>query len=199
VPEGQTPFADLPAALVEEVIKHTTAVGDKLIGAFQKMKAEKAAYRELLEKSGLLVHESELGCPPLPTTCGTDGSYAIDRLLTIDLVAAASVFLPGDGENARRIASLDSQATELLSGASIPQFYNALVSSVAVTAGGVNADVDSLGSVQSALQAQKESISGVNLDEEAVSLVKFQRAFQGASRFVSVVDQLLGDLMTLIS
>jgi hypothetical protein len=85
----------LPAALVEEVIKHTTAVGDKLIGAFQKMKAEKAAYRELLEKSGLLVHESELGCPPLPTTCGTDGSYAIDRLLTIDLVAAASVAVEG--------------------------------------------------------------------------------------------------------
>ncbi len=114
------------------------------------------------------------------------------------LLAAASVFLPGDGENARRIASLDSQSTELLSGVSIPQFYNALVSSVAVTASGVNSDVDSLGSVQSALQAQKESISGVNLDEEAVSLVKFQRAFQGASRFVSVVDQLLSDLMTLI-
>ncbi len=114
------------------------------------------------------------------------------------LLAAASVFLAGDGEIARRIASLDAEASEKLGGSSIPQFYNALVSSVAVTAGGNNSDVEALGSVQSALQAQKESISGVNLDEEAVSLVKFQRAFQGASRFVSVVDQLLGDLMTLI-
>lgn len=132
---------------------------------------------------------------------GTDArSIAVSDVLHQDprLLAAASVFLPGDGENARRIASLDSQSTELLSGVSIPQFYNAMIGAVAVTAGGVNADVDSLGSVQAALQAQKESISGVNLDEEAVSLVKFQRAFQGASRFVSVVDQLLGDLMTLI-
>lgn len=133
---------------------------------------------------------------------GTDArTIAVSDALHQDprLLAAASVALPGDGENARRMASLDSQSTELLSGASIPQFYNALASSVAVTAGGVNADVDSLGSVQGALQAQKESISGVNLDEEAVSLVKFQRAFQGASRFVSMVDQMLGDLMTLIS
>lgn len=114
------------------------------------------------------------------------------------LLAAALVFLPGDGENARRIASLDAEGSSLLAEQSIPEFYNGMVSSVAVTAGGVNSDVVALGSVQSALQAQKESISGVNLDEEAVSLVKFQRAFQGASRFVSVVDQLLGDLMTLI-
>ena len=127
-------------------------------------------------------------------------SIAVSESLHGDprLLAAASVFLPGDGENARRIASLDSQATEILGGSSIPQFFNGLVSSVAVTAGGNNSDVEALGSVQSALQAQKESISGVNLDEEAASLVKFQRAFQGASRFVSVVDQLLGDLMTLI-
>lgn len=114
------------------------------------------------------------------------------------LLAAGSVFLPGDGANARRIASLDSVGSSVLSDQSIPEFYNGMVSSVAVTAGGVNADVEALGSVQSALQAQKESISGVNLDEEAVSLVKFQRAFQGASRFVSVVDQLIGDLMTII-
>ncbi|MFY9447022.1 MAG: DNA double-strand break repair nuclease NurA, partial [Dethiobacteria bacterium] len=38
---------------------------------------------------------SELGYPPLPTTCGADGSYAIERLLTVDLVAAASVVVEG--------------------------------------------------------------------------------------------------------
>lgn len=132
---------------------------------------------------------------------GSDArSIAVSESLHQDprLLAAATVFLAGDGENARRIASLDSQASEALGGSSIPQFYNEMVSSVAVIAGGNNADVEALGSVQSALQAQKESISGVNLDEEAVSLVKFQRAFQGASRYVSVVDQLLGDIMTLI-
>lgn len=127
-------------------------------------------------------------------------SIAVSSTLHSDprLLAAASVALPGDGEIARQIASLDSFGIDRLAGTSIPQFFNGWVGQVAVTAGGTNADVESLASVQSALQAQKESISGVNLDEEAVSLVKFQRAFQGASRFVSVVDELLGDLMTLL-
>jgi len=95
ISEKIAPFADLPAALVEEVIEHTTSVGDMLIESFKKMKEEKAACRRLLEKSGLLLHESELGYPPLPTTCGTDGSYAIDRLLTVDLAVAASVAVEG--------------------------------------------------------------------------------------------------------
>ena len=127
------------------------------------------------------------------TIAVTDALHADSRLL-----AAASVFLPGDGENARRIASLDTQASALLSESSISGFYSSMVTDVAVTAGGNNSDVNALGSVESALQAQKESISGVNLDEEAISLVKFQRAFQGAARFVSVVDELIGELVTLI-
>lgn len=89
------PFADLPAALVEEVIEHTNIVGDELIKSFKQMKDDKEGNRLLLEKSGLLLHESVLGYPALPTTCGTDGSYAIDRLLTIDLIAAASVAVEG--------------------------------------------------------------------------------------------------------
>jgi flagellar hook-associated protein 1 FlgK len=132
---------------------------------------------------------------------GSDArSIAVADALLADsrMLAAATVALPGDGENARRMASLDSAVSGHLDGVAIPQFFTGLVSRVAVTAGGTLADVEALGSVQSALQAQKESISGVNLDEETVSLVKFQRAFQGASRFVSVVDELLGDLMTLI-
>lgn len=89
------PFLDLPAALVEEVISHTTTVGDTLLEAFEKTREERNSFRKSLEQSGLLIHESTLGYPPLPTTCGTDGSYAIDRLLTTDLVAAASVAVEG--------------------------------------------------------------------------------------------------------
>ncbi len=114
------------------------------------------------------------------------------------LVAAGSVFLPGDGANARRIAALDTTPSDRLNGVSLSAFYNGLATAVAVASSGANLDVDARSSVQSSLQAQKESISGVNLDEEAVALVKYQRAFQGAARFVSVVDQLIGDLVALI-
>ena len=52
--------------------------------------------------------------------------------------------------------------------------------------------------VLGSLEAQRESISGVNLDEEAISLIKFERAFQGASRFIRVVDDLLSELILLV-
>lgn len=91
----QTPFADLPAALVEEVLGQAAAAGDMLLETFRKVKTDRAAYREGLLKRGLVIHESTLGYPPIPTTCGTDGSYGIERLLTADLVAAAAVAVEG--------------------------------------------------------------------------------------------------------
>jgi hypothetical protein len=43
----------------------------------------------------LILGESSLGYPPLPTTCAADGSYAIERLLSVDLAAAAAVAMEG--------------------------------------------------------------------------------------------------------
>lgn len=90
-----TPFADLPAALVEEVLGQTSAVAEDLLASFQQVRADRKALRDQLAKSGLVMSESALGYPPLPTTCATDGSYAIERLLTTDLAAAAAVAVEG--------------------------------------------------------------------------------------------------------
>lgn len=114
------------------------------------------------------------------------------------LLAAASVFLPGDGANAGRIAALDTAVSQRAGGRSIMSAYNAIASSVAVDASAANSEADAADTVLSSLQAQKESISGVNLDEEAISLLKFERSFQGAARFVTAVDGLLGELVALI-
>jgi flagellar hook-associated protein 1 FlgK len=40
------------------------------------------------------------------------------------------------------------------------------------------------------LQNQRNSVSGVSLDEEAANLVQFQRAYQAAARIVNVIDTL---------
>ena len=45
---------------------------------------------------------------------------------------------------------------------------------------------------------QREALSGVSIDEEAISLIKFQRAYQGAARFLSVVDRLLETLINSV-
>jgi len=90
-----TPFAELPAALVEEVLQQATTAGDMLFSRFQDLKEDRQSYRDALDRMGFLHHDSELGYPPIPTTCATDGSYSIERLLSADLAASAAVAVEG--------------------------------------------------------------------------------------------------------
>jgi hypothetical protein len=80
---------------VEEVLGQTAEVADGLLASLQKVRTDRAALRDKLLASDLVIAESSLGYPPLPTTCAADGSYAIERLLTTDLTAAAAVAVEG--------------------------------------------------------------------------------------------------------
>ena len=41
------------------------------------------------------------------------------------------------------------------------------------------------------LRDLRDSISGVNIDEELADIIKFQHGYNAAAKFVSVVDELL--------
>lgn len=115
-----------------------------------------------------------------------------------NLLAAAAVNLAGDGLTAGRIAALNATPVPQLRDASVSGFYRAVAHAAALASAAAHSDAEAASTVLTSLQAQRENISGVNLDEEAISLVKYQRAFQGAARFVSVVDQLLAELTSIL-
>src|SRR3546814_9620220 len=48
------------------------------------------------------------------------------------------------------------------------------------------------------LDAERESVSGVNIDEEMTNLVAFQHAYSAAARFVTTVDAMLDTLIRLV-
>lgn len=125
---------------------------------------------------------------------------AVSAALAADpnLVAAATVSAPGDGSNAGRLAELENLATAALNQRSIVDGFGAMATDVAVTAAAANAGVEAAAGIHAALSAQKESISGVSLDEEAIELVKFERAFQSAARYVSTVNDLLDEVMNMV-
>ncbi len=114
------------------------------------------------------------------------------------LIAAGSVFLPGDGATAGRIAALDTATLESLGGISLLSHYRSVANAVAVSSAATRDGRDAAAVVLESLRAQRESISGVNLDEEAISLVKYERAFQSTSRFIRVVDDLIQEMVTLV-
>ncbi|MFN9705438.1 MAG: flagellar basal body rod C-terminal domain-containing protein [Planctomycetota bacterium] len=47
------------------------------------------------------------------------------------------------------------------------------------------------------LQTERESISGVNIDEEMVDLMRFQQSYEAAARFLSVAQEMTDTLINL--
>jgi hypothetical protein len=92
---GERPFGELPAALVDEVLKRTEDLGQKLLSDFEQVHTHREQWRKNLEQASLLHRDAEVPYVPIPTTCGVDGSYAVERLLASDLIAAAAVAVEG--------------------------------------------------------------------------------------------------------
>ena len=91
----QTPFAELPEALVEEMLSKSEEVGERLYDSSKEIQESKEKIRNQLQEQNILKKDTDLGYPRIPTTCGVDGSYAVERLLATDLVACAAVAIEG--------------------------------------------------------------------------------------------------------
>jgi len=112
---------------------------------------------------------------------------------------AASVKGIGNGaDNAIRIAEAFTKPTELLGGRSINALYDELISGTTRDINAQKGVTDGLRNFQQTLEAQHLGISGVNLDEEAVKMLLYQRAFQATSKLVSVAAEMLDTLVKII-
>ena len=125
---------------------------------------------------------------------------AVNPVLSSDpsLLAAGRSRLPGDGTNAAAIARVGTTAADSLGGKSLVDFYNGVAGKIAVNGAAANAGQQAAEVILTSLQAQRESISGVSLDEEAIQLIKYERAFQGAARYITVVDQLIDEMLAIV-
>jgi flagellar hook-associated protein 1 len=113
-------------------------------------------------------------------------------------LAAGKSELPGDGSNATDLASLQNKVISSLGGQSLNEFYNATTAGLAVDSSSSQSELDASKIVFETLTSQRESISGVNMDEEAVHMISYQRAYEGAARYMGVVDEMLQTLLGLL-
>jgi flagellar hook-associated protein 1 FlgK len=115
-----------------------------------------------------------------------------------NLLAAAKNGEPADNQTALAIASLQSQPLAGLNGQTLTDSYENMINTIATNAAGATTNAQATQSVVDTLNAQRQSLSGVSLDEEAVNLIKQQRAYQSAARLITVVNDMMNDLMGLI-
>ena len=117
---------------------------------------------------------------------------------TPTLLAASGNGDSGDNQTALAIAGLESVAFTGLSDVSIKEAYQAMVNNVAVSAAAARTNADAATAVRLTLETQRESLSGVSLDEEAINLIRQQRAFQGAAKLITAVDELMQTILGLV-
>lgn len=103
---------------------------------------------------------------------------------------------PGNANIAAKIAKL-SQDANFINGETASQFYSGFLGRIGNLAEDAISGQDTTRLVNDQLENLRESKMGVNLDEEAVNLVKFQRAFEAASRVVNTVNEMLVTIVNL--
>ena len=128
---------------------------------------------------------------------GTDaGSMQLASGLTgLNVRACVAGGAAGDGSVAQAISELDIQSFSSTSGDAIDgtlgESYSAAISLFSYSLSQSRMRHENQTGVLNAVRGQRESVSGVSLDEEAAELMKFQRAYQASARVISVVDQML--------
>ena len=100
-----------------------------------------------------------------------------------------------DNRNALALASIRAQG--LLDGgtATLEQSYSALTAEVGNVTQQVIINKDVQGSLLNATIERRESVSGVNLDEEAADLIRFQQAYQALSRVIQTAQTIFQSLL----
>ena len=129
---------------------------------------------------------------------GTDVKVGTDLLSDPRRLAASANGLAGNGEIAGRIAQLATSGVASLNNVSLTDSFSSLVARLAADSRAAQDNFQAADVVLQTLEAERQSISGVSTDEEAINMIIFQRAFQGAARYVSLIDQMLDEVLSLV-
>ena len=74
-------------------------------------------------------------------------------------------------------------------------YYQTLVGEIGTTTQAANENQSFAQSTLDNLQNVRDSVSGVNLDEELTELLKIQRAYEANSKIISIADEMLQSLL----
>lgn len=125
---------------------------------------------------------------------------AMNDTLLANALAIAAAGRPnaaGDNAVALEIGAL-TMARSMNDGAStLHEAYGALVGGIGAAARGITQDLTFRQGIVEHLEQRREEVAGVSLEDEFLSLIKYQRSFEAAARLLSIVDRLLEVLVSI--
>lgn len=121
-----------------------------------------------------------------------------DILKDVGLIAAASQpNSPGDNNVAQVIQNLQFQKIMGDGQYTFDNFYNSKVGEIGLVTKGTLSSLEAQKSTVEQLKNTRESISGVNLDEEAAKMIEFQKSFEASARMIRVADEMFDTVLNL--
>lgn len=118
-------------------------------------------------------------------------------LANVDGLAAALGTAAGDAGNLARLMGLRDLEIGDLDQNTVEDFWAFVVGDIGFATAGATQVLQAQDRLLQHLEAEREAISGVNLDEEMLDLVRYQQSFDAAARFLTTVQEMTDALMNL--
>jgi flagellar hook-associated protein 1 len=186
-------FGDAAKPLIEGTTVNwpqtlTAAAGGQL-GALLGLSGPKGAlanYQTALDNIAQTLNSTVNEQLSTPFFSGTTGS-TLAVAVTSKQVEASTNATAGGNKAAQAVAALRGGAAE--------QAYTALVEQVGSDVRAAKDDATNLQTTVTAIGNQRQSVSGVSLDEEMTNLISFQRGYQASARTLTAMDDMLETLI----
>ncbi len=155
-----------------------------LTGAGGKLAGYRAGLDEVASRLASTVNALHTATPFFSGSTAASIAVAV----TPAQVQTAPPANPGGNEVAAQIAGLRGGEAE--------QRYEALVAQVGSDVQNATSEQTNSQAVLNAIGDQRQSVSGVSLDEEMTNLVTFQRGYQASARALTSMDEMLDTLIS---
>jgi len=111
---------------------------------------------------------------------------------------AASATVNGDGENAVSMSEIKDELTMNSGTSTFSTYYSSLVGQVGQDVAYENRNFDHYTNLLTQLTNKREEVSGVSIDEEMMSLIKYQTGYTASAKLFTAAQELAETLMSLV-
>lgn len=147
-------------------------------------------------------YDPKVGINLFPTPAGFDGGYAVqfsgEAKAGDTFVLEYNSDAVGNNINALELGELQRKATLGNGTSNYGEVYGQLVSRVGSKTHELDVNREAQGILYGQAKAQREAVSGVNLDEEAANLVRYQQAYEANAKVIGAASEMFDTLIGVL-
>jgi len=110
---------------------------------------------------------------------------------------AAAALGQGTGDNANAVAASALATQSIINGQTPLNFYSNLVSTLGASVSEATTQGAAITASVTQLQSQRDSLSAVNLNDEASALQEYQRSYQAASQVFTILNSIVASAINM--